>query len=366
MRNVSAGFLEALRAPSSRVCVRVTTTGGTVLRVTGGSVTMDSRRSIARSCELRLAPTADLALDDVMSLLSSPATEVKVERGLYVDGVPEYVPLGVFATETAQIAGVDSREVMMTGVDRSKKIARARRTEPYSIAAGATLAAAGAAMLADRWGAVETDFSGLEEALSVGIAYEDGATSDPWAEASKLFADFGYYLYFDGDGVARARIVPDPTTADSVFSFGSGETSRVISSSRVARLDTVYNGVRVRGTGADVETPVQAVVWDDDPMSPTYYLGAFGMAPYFYESPLLTTEAACALAARTIFAKFRGKASQLSWASVVNPALEQLDPVAIDFRGQVAVHVIDRLTVPLLARDAMPADARSTGVVEDE
>lgn len=323
---------------------------------------MDSRRGITRACDLELTPTTALSAEDVYALVMRPQTEIVVERGLMVDGVAVYVPLGVFSTDTAEIDKATSGSVKWTGSDRSKKIARARFTDPFQIASGTSLATAGAALLADRWASVATDFALVAETLGAGIVYEAGADSDPWASARTLFADHGYDLHFDGIGTARATPIPDPATSPPSFSFGSGETSLVLGAQRKGTLEQTYNGVIASGEGSEVTTPVRFEAWDTDPASPTYYGSGMGKVPYFYSSPLLTDVDKCEQAARTLLAKVKGKTEQLSWPAVVNPAIEPLDVVSVTIGGVTSVAVIDSLTMPLRASEPMTAIARQTKV----
>lgn len=362
MYPVSQGFLAELASRMMRPAVRVRTTTGTVLGFSAGSVTMDSRRSIARSCDLTLTPIAGMSAEDVYALVMLPATELVVERGLYVDGEPEYVPLGIFGTDDAEVDKATNAAVAFSGSDRASKISRAHLTDPYAIAAGTTLAAAGTALLQDRYALVQVDFSNVNATIAAAIVLQAGSESDPWKDLRDIFMDHGYDLHFDGAGIARASEIPDPATTTAVYSFGAGEASRVVSAQKRGTLTQIYNGVVASGEGSDVETPVRAVVWDEDPLSPTYYAAGFGLVPYFYSSPLLTTEAACEQAARALLAKMKGRTEQLSFGAIVNPALEPLDVTTVSLDDVARACVLDALTVPLAAKEPMPAVVRETRV----
>lgn len=356
---VSTDFLDALGAPSVVSTVRITTTSGVMLAASDGSVTMDSRRGITRACDLTLIPTADLSAQEVYELVMQPTTEIKVQRGIIVNGTPEYVPLGVFSTDSASIDKARTGPVKWTGSDRSKIISRARFTDPYQIAAGTSLATAGAALLADRWPSVTVDFDGISTTLGAALVFEQGSDSDPWDHARTLFADHGYDLHFDGSGTARATTIPDPAITDPVFTFGVGDTNLILGLELKGTLEQTYNGVIATGEGTDIEAPVRAIVWDEDPTSPTY-IGTGLRIPYFYSSPLLTTVEACEQAARTMLARVKGRTEQLSWPAVVNPALEPLDVVTIAAAGSQSTCIIDSLTIPLRASEPMSAIARET------
>lgn len=360
MYGVSSSFRAALAGSNQRVITRVITSGGVELSVAGGNVSMDSRRDISRTASLELLPTGSLSADDVYRLVSSPSLELTVSRGLLIDGQPEFVPLGVFSTDEAEVSKSASATVTWKGSDRSKRVARNRFLDPYQIVAGTTLAAAGSALLKSRFPGIATDFGNVTATVSATITYEAGANSDPWKSARELFAAHGYDLAFDGLGVARARIIPDPASVVPVFDFGSGETSIVLGGSAKASLESVYTGVVATGEGTDVDVPVRAIVWDTDPASPTFWQGGAGQRPYFYSSPLLTTEEAAAKAASTILARVKGRSEQLAWPAIVNPALEPLDVVAVTFGSQRTVCVIDSATIPLKASEPMSANARAT------
>jgi hypothetical protein len=319
---------------------------------------------VRRIASLELAPTGDLTLEQVYALVMQPGVEVRPSRGLVVDaaGTTVMVPLGVFSTDTATRPRINGTTIAWTGSDRSKKIARARFTGPWQIEAGTSLAAAGLALLTSRWSMVEADFGNVQATVGAQVVFDAGSDSDPWAALVTLFDDHGYDLAFDGLGVARAHVVPDPATVDAVFDYGTGESSLVLGGDTQGSMETTYNGIIATGEGTGVPVPVRAEVWDDDPASPTYYLGGFGRAPYFLASPVLTTVDACERAARTRLAKVKGRKEQFAWPAIANPALEPLDVVTVDDGTSTARLVIDKLVVPLLASQPMTAVARTVTV----
>lgn len=362
MYPVSQDFLAALRAPTMRVVSRVTASTGDVLSADDGAVTMDATRATQRTAQLELGPTETLTAKQVYDLVMTPAVELTIERGLRLATGTELIPLGVFSTDKASFNPRVSSTVSWTGSDRSKKVARARFVSPYSIAAANTLALAGSTLIRSRFPRAQVDFGLVTETINASILYDAGPESDPWKEAQRLFSDYGYDLHFNGLGVCVAQPVDDSAAAQVAFSFGVGETSLVTDASIDGSLDRTYNGALVTGEGTDLVAPVQALVWDDDPDSPTYYLSGFGQRPYFYTSSLLTTVAQCTTAARKILSTKRGSAQQIAWSSVVNPALEPLDMVEATFAGRTSRMVIDKLTIPLKAKTSADATARETVV----
>lgn len=362
MYAVSSGFLTALTAPSIRSVLSVQTRDGIELAVNSGSVSMDSRRGITRTCELELLPTATLSAQQVFDLVMSPDIEIVVKRGILVNGTAELVPLGVFSTDTASISKSVAGTVSWNGSDRAKKISRSRFIDPYKIAKTTTIASAVSDLLKSRWSQVDVDFSNVTGTITADVTFDAGDSSDPWEVARTLMEDYGYDLNFNGDGVARAVPIPDPAAQEVAFDFGSGDTSLILGGDQDGTLEQTWNGVVASGEGSGVATPVRAVVWDDDPNSPTYYQGGFGPVPYFYSSPLLTTVDLCTVVATALLAKVKGRRLGLSWSAIVNPALEPLDVVSTTFDGVTSTLVLDKLTVPLRAAESMSLIAREVRV----
>jgi len=366
MYTVSAHFLDALRSPSMRVVTSVQAVDSDGipqrLAVVDGSVTMNATRAIVRTCDLQLTATDTLSVQEVFDLVMSPGVEVRVERGLQLDGGPELVPLGVFSTDQASLSRRVTGAVSWAGSDRSKKVARARFISPYVVASGGLLRDALTDLILSRAPSVAVDLSSVSGTVRSSVVLEAGAQSDPWKDARTIAAAYGLDLAFDGAGTLRARAIPDPSTGVVAFDFGEGETNLVLDATVSGTLENTYNGVIASGEGTEVAAPVRAVVWDDDPSSPTYYLGGFGQVPYFYSSPQLTTVEQCELAATTLLARVKGRRSGLSWSTVVNPALEPLDVVATHLRGRSSRVVLDGLVMPLRASVEGRAVARELEV----
>jgi hypothetical protein len=344
-----------------KIAVQVTASDGTVLAIQNGSVAMDSRRNITRTAELELIPTATRSITDVYKLVMTPDVELTIKRGLYLaNGSIEYVSLGVFSTDEAKYSRSVSGVLKWSGSDRSKKISRSKFVDPYQITAGTSLATAGSTLLQSRFPDVSSNFANVLENVTATLTYDASDSSDPWGSARDLFADNGYDLNFDGNGVARAIQVPDPATVAPVFDYGAGATNLVLEADVSGTLEKTYNGVIVVGEGSSLTTPVRGEVWDTNPASPTYWLGGYGKVPFFWSSPLITSTVIAQAVATVLLSKLKGKTEQLTWSNVVNPALEPLDVISVTLGRRRVQAVIDQLTIPLRAQDSMTSIARQT------
>lgn len=327
------------------------------LKIDGGAVTIDGRREgPRRSLSLTVVPQ-----ESTWAHLNTPGVEIAVERGLMVAGVAEMVPLGVFVVDS-DITQTNEEAITVNAADRSRRISMARWTQPYVVSAGTDVGTAIAGILTDRWPAVTVGFSTVGITTATQAVMQPGADSDPWKDARSFAEAHGYDLYFDGEGVAQMRVIPDPSTAVVNAIYQEGEASIVVSQTRSSLLMQVVNGVIATGEGTEVATVYRGEAWDDDPLSPTYRHGPMGQVPGFYSSPLLNTQAAVDAAAVTQLSKRKGKAEQLSWDLIVNPAHEDSD--VIEFVGTTTRRfMLDEVIVPLVVTEAMPAKARETRAV---
>lgn len=369
MYTTSAAFDAAIRSGDqvAVITARAVLSGVTVeeLKFEGGSVGCDGRREGAlRTLSLDVIPSSD-----TWANLNTPGVEIVVERGLVINGTEELVPLGVFVID-ADLEQTDDGNIPVSAADRSRRISRARWTEPYAIAAGTDVGTAIAALLADRWSSVECTFGAIGVITGAQVVMQPGGDSDPWKDARAIADAAGYDLYFDNNGRAALRIISDPETASADETYYDGELSIVVSKTRRSTISTVYNGVIATGEGTGIEADDTGAVpvtprgeaWDTDPFSPTYSDGPFGRVPYFYSSPLLTTDTAAQAAAETRLAKVKGRAEQIAWTLIVNPAHEAFDVVDFVEDGITHRFMLDQVTIPLAAKDAMPAAARETRV----
>lgn len=297
--------------------------------------------------------------------LSPFGNELRLYRGVrYVDGTEELVPLGVFVITTTEISD-DGNEltISVSGDDRSVRISRARWTRPYAIATGTNVATAIRAILQDRYPDVQTNFittSATTSSLVLGLDTDN----DPWQDALKIAEAAGLDLYFDGEGVARLAPLPDVTSGAVVAEYDEGVDGVTLSITKSLSSEGTYNGVIATGEGSDVVLPVRGEAWDEDPISPTYRYGKFGEVPAFYSSPMITTEAQAVATATALLGKYLGADEAVQFGLVVNPAHDVGDVVRFTSAAIKVdrVLVLDSFTVPLSPTESMSAIARTTRI----
>lgn len=365
MYAVTDAFREAVVSCDQRAVVRVTVEldGSELgaLPFTSGTVDCDGTREGAlRSLQLTVSPDPE-----AFDWLATVGAEIVVARGLILDdGNQELVPLGVFVLD-ADLEETEDGTITVSAADRSRRISRARWTDPYTVPAGSNVGAAVSDLLRACWPdcPIGTTLAAIDKTTGARLAYLDGPDSDPWKDARALAASSGHDLYFDGDGMAQVRDTPDPESDPVCWTYFAGEEGVVLGRTRKAVLTQQYNGVVATAEGSSVGTPKRAEAWDEDPNSPTYADGPMGRVPMFYSSPLLTTLDEVATAAETILARVKRPIEQVSFSLLPNPAHEAFDVVEFVGADDVARrYMLDVVSVPLDSSGSLTATARETVV----
>lgn len=228
MYPVTDTFLSSVRKSHiSKVKVEIyDTANGTIISTVSpisGEVTIDSRRSVRRQCTLEFVDTDGslIPTNNISSVLLPFNREVKIYRGIqYQDGTEELVPLGVFEITTVEISdSPQGVKVSVQGSDRSLRIAKAKFTNhAFYIDDATPKETAIAQILKDRYPNVKTDFPATGQVTTLLYPSLD-QSSDPWREALKIAESAAMDLYFDENGTARMRPIPDPDLGKALVEY---------------------------------------------------------------------------------------------------------------------------------------------------
>lgn len=314
--------------------------------VVEGSVQIDARRDVRRTCDLTL-----LDLDgSLRSSITPYGAQARIVQSLLLDdGSSWTVPLGLFVLSSPEFSEEQGGvTVRVSGEDLSRIPARAGRTRPVAVAKTDTLTTAILALIRPSLPSVSvTTTDGLDPVVGVRLTYLESPEANPWKEAVALAAGFGYDLFFDGVGVLIMRPFPGAVEAASpVLTLAPGP---IIEGTLSGGDEAAYSGVVAVGwssTGA----PLRAEVWDYDPSSPTYVYGAFGFVPYWFQVDTPTTYDALLRAAKGAFSSVSGATQSLQWTQIPNPGYDVWDVVQVrlDNLGvPLGPAVIDSVTIPL-------------------
>lgn len=367
MRVVSDRFLATIRGShrmvaDARICTTFQTGDnptGTDVGIMGGDVRYDASASIRSTLDLTTDGTGWNPTPT--DLLAPWGNEVFVRRGVDLGGgTREWVPLGYYRMYDVDQDNAPDGPVRIEARDRMSGIIDARMTAPVQFFAAHTVAQVFERLVLEVYPDVEIeyDFTPTALALSRTIVVEE----DRYAALRDLAWSLGRVMYFDHRGVLQVRVAPSP--ADPVWSVDSGPNGVLVSMSRTLSREGSYNAVVATGEAPDDKPPARGMARDMSKTSPTYWFGRFGKVPRFYTSPFITTNAQARYAARQMLARSLGLPYNVDFSAVPNPALEVLDPIAITHPRGSELHIVDRLTIPLVSSAPMSGSTRQKGPEE--
>lgn len=347
----------------------------TPLVVSGGQIKVDGQASFRRYIAnlVIVDPTGALVPTTAAGYFSPLANnELRLSVGIMVDGAPEYVPQGVFQLEGAKTADSDEGlTITVSAYDRARRYSRARRTSPkvFDVASNTLITDAITSLLTDAVPGTVVAHGPVPYLMPSQVLDTGG---DPWAFARTLAASIGYELFFDRYGNCILAPVPDPNTAGSpnwVYAEGAGALLTV---NRDQSNEAVFNGEIVTGENPSIGSPVRAIVWDSEPSSPTYYLGAYGQVPDLVQSDKVSTVDQAVAMATGLLNRNKQLTEKVTFSIVPNPAIDVLDAVQVirvksgfpsSGPGSNAL-VVDGFTIGLGATDGpMVCTARQRNVV---
>lgn len=381
MRPVSPAFLRTVRGSHTmRSRARVCTTfqsginpDGTEIPILDGDVRSEAKilggdRVTGATVQASLDLTTDSGLwpYGTSDLLAPFGNEVYLERGIaFGNGTIEWVGLGYFRVDTTEQQTVPRGTVRVSASDRMAGLVDARLLSPRQYPTNTLLGDVVNDLVHEVYpdAVIEWDDDSDQAQLGRSLVAEE----DRFGFLADLLTAVGKAAFWDYRGhlVIRAPGV----TGQSVYTIDAGAGGVLIQLSRDLSREGVYNAVVAEGEAASTEPPVRGVATDDNPNSPTRWGGPFGRVPRFYSSPFITTTAQASSAAAAILRQSLGVPYNVDFGTIVNPALEVLDPVRVVYPGQpgkgarTEQHLIQSLTVPLTAGQAMTARTREQTLV---
>jgi hypothetical protein len=376
---VTSAFRPALiRDHTVEVAAQVIDSDGGVLATLqpiGGNVTVDIDRDIRREAgDLTLVdPTGTLTPDDIADILSPlSGNEIVLSRGISYFGntTPELITLGTFGFTSITVDNQGQGLTVTVGglQDRAARISRARYVRPYSITTPTALETVVAGLLRRTWPAIPgTDNFPTTGVTVRSLAWGSEGDSDPWSDAVDLCDAKGFRLYFDPSGTPAMEQITDLSALTELVRYdadGDGTNTAnpmILGLSRTWDVDQTFNGVVATGEYSGLLLPFQSVAWDDDPASPTYYLGDFGKRPRFYSTWAIYNKTDAVTTAQAQLKKTLGITETVTWSQIPDPSLDVGDGVYV-VNPEVAVdnlYRIDRIDIPLSPLEPMTVTART-------
>jgi len=302
-------------------------------------------------------------LDAIDPRLYSAPLPLAKEWRVPANGAYELVPLGVFRINTVSVAEDKDGDIKITvdASDIAANIGKNHWTNPvtvwktkYSVPVAKTdttpeqtyiassTQEAIKMLIQDRWPAHNSfgpptfNFSGVnDKALSKPVimgsqTVSTSGSNSPWTDISALATALNAELYVDADGAFTLHTVPDPNTIPPVWNFLDGEGGLLTNAERKIQDSKVVNYVIATGENTGAKKPIRSIATDNDPSSPTYYLGTFGRVVGMEPGrKKLVTQAEVDDAAKTYLNWYAGGDEEVTIKGVVNPALDTGDVIRI-------------------------------------
>lgn len=384
MYPVTARYLEAVRYPHTihtrleawRAGARIDAAryGTAGIPFAGGAVTVDNSPGVRRTLDTTLAPDEGL-----YSLLSPIGTQLRPVSVLeYPNGATEEVPLGRFPIAD-QSDPVEAGPLKVSASDLWGNVQRARFLRPRASTPGASV--------------IDTIISLMRGALGSSTPVANTVTNTVATAATvgsllwprdrdkavlALAESIGVDVSIDVTGAIAIRDLPTAATAPTL-TIATGPGGLILTGRRLRSRRKTYNVVVAAGKSLDAgAVPFDPVmVWDNDPLSPTYAgadplnapdtAGPMGVVPYFLTSDLLRTVDQAQRAATAALSRVVGLEQQTSLTTSPNLALDTFDvanvvvgPASYSLARPPVVAVIDRVTHPLDVTSSQTIDLRST------
>lgn len=343
--------------------------GATDLEPIGGSVTDTTKPGVCRVLNLTLERKAGL-----FELLSPLGTQLKVYAHVtYTNRDTVTIPMGVFVIDRI-LRSDGAGTLQITAPDKWVLVKRAKFIGPRNSTPGASVTSQIADLIEE---AVPGDTVAITatSSASVGTLTWEGREQAILDMATSVAAR----AYFDRDGNPVVADIPT-TGAEAdwlVDASTTGDAGAVMLGLDLERSSAdIANVIVVSSSAGDgAKFPAQ-VVWDDNPLSPTYAgidpfgspetAGPFGISVRYIDTPTDTDAAGALLAAQAELARSIGLASQTSVEQIPNPAMDSYDvldvrrlPERRDMATVTERHVADDLTHPIVVGEqGLQIDAR--------
>lgn len=343
------------------------------LPVTTGSVTIEANKSVRRH--------GTVTVDGLHDEIDPYGAEVAVYGGLYLaPGTPitneetqsvqddgtilEVVPMGIFGIEEPETT--DDGNTLPTSFeiyDRAQSISQRRLPRPYVVSAGTNLGVAIQTLIDSRRPGLTYDYVTTTAVLPADIVLAEQA--DAYAEAMKMAASAGLEILFDELGQHVLRPIQSVDAKQVAWEYVEGVGSQLVKAGMKRTSDGVYSHGIATGETTDGSPSVRGDAYDDDPSSPTYWLGRFGDRPTWLRSPYIGSQAQADDAAAGLRNRTSGIVEGLSLTGLANYAVDADDPVLVT-RSRLAVDAVytfESATVTLGQAGTLSASTRTRRIV---
>lgn len=225
--------------------------------------------------------------------------------------------------------------LVVSGIDLSYAISRNTWTSIFYVPANTNYATAMLEIAQNRLPGITSDVASTE-VTAQRLLFGTSQGADAWQDVQDMGTAIGSRAYFDPLGTFKVKPIADPALTPSVWTVSDAANPVMVSYTRSISDSTTYNYVVVSGESTSNTVPVSAVAFDNDPSSPTYYLGPYNIVTTTFISAMITTTAQAQQAADALLLVVKGASETVQITMVPNPALEPDDVITVvrTYNGQ--------------------------------
>lgn len=277
------------------------------------------------------------------------------------DSTVEWVPLGVFDFEDAEISDDENGiEISLSGLDISGIIAANAWESIYTQPKDKNLGLVIQDVISNRYPAATFNFVSTEATAPATLTFGAQAQNNPWQDCLDVAEKCGCELYVDPYGVFTMRDEPDPEVGNPVWTFTDRAKTTMTALKRRLTKSETKNYIVVTGESSGNTVPARGVAYDDDPTSASYWLGRLGKRVLRITSKLIGDDNAAVVMARAQLLRRKNLTETVSIDAITNAAVQESDIVKVEraVSKLSGNFLIDRMTIPFDSEKTMPIEAR--------
>lgn len=333
-------------------------------QVIDGSVrcTLNSRVTRSLTCTV---PEEFYPVEDT-DFLAPYGNQIRAYRGIeHGDGTRDEFP--IFRGPIRAIAPNGDGRATLRAEDLAGQVVAASFANPQLAQVGDPIATEFERLVLDAVPGAEfgthSDLADLVPPLN--YDYDRGSALDQLAKASSCF----WYALADGRFVLRR--VPWTVASPPLTTLSSGDGGTLLKAYPSRDASDLFNVVTVTGERADGSTPLSWTARDDDPASPTFYLGPYGVKARQVKLSTATSSTQVKSAAETFLRASLARVESWQGQCVADASLELGDALGLTYRGRMGItQVVVGIDMPLLPTANMGLSMRAqvvpvTDVEED-
>jgi len=320
----------------------------------GGSVSANLNSRVTRN--LQITVPFDLYPQSATDLLAPFGNEIRAFRGVMLgDGSRRYT----WPVFRGRIRTVDQTlstgQVSVSCADRAADVVDADFVNPQNSQPQNTIYQEFVRLVRD---AVPDAQFGSSDAFALRVKPLTWELNRASALDEMATAGSGIW-YALADGSFVMRLLPWTVKKDPVLSMSDGPNGVITDWTRSRSRESIYNVVTVSGERLNGDAPVYATAFDNEPTSPTYVKGGFGLRSLLSRLQTPGTTGGAQGAASTLLANSIAPVETCSLHMVPDAALELGDVLTVQIGGARIVQVVSGLTMPLDLRSDMMVSTRS-------